>query len=146
MMRGENGKRTGKEVEVNRHQRFSTMRVRSPPHHLMKKKISLSEEQAREMYYNINSYFLFIKCAENVPKVYFENLKFWNPSMNNHLRRAKSSVEALMQEFNKTFRAIDTDVVEYDAPGELDRAMQLLSRMHPDKITEVLNKIEKEYE
>lgn len=112
----------------------------------MKKKISLSEEQAREMYYNINSYFLFIKCSENVPKVYFENLKFWNSSMNNHLRRAKSSVEALMQEFNKTFRAIDTDVVEYDAPGELDRAMQLLSRMHPDKITEVLNKIEKEYE
>ena len=112
----------------------------------MKKKISLSEEQAKEMYYNINSYFLFIKCAENVPKVYFENLKFWNPIINNHLRRAKSSVEALMQEFNKTFRAIDTDVVEYDAPGELDRAMQLLSRMHPDKITEVLNKIEKEYE
>lgn len=110
----------------------------------MKKRITLTENQAKEMYYNINSYFLFLQCAENVDKVYFDRLKFWNSRMDNHLRRARRSVAELMTEFNKAFKAVDEDIVKYDAPGELHAAMEVLSRMHPDKIREILDKIENE--
>lgn len=110
----------------------------------MKTKINLTEQQAKEMYYNINSYFLFLQCAENVDKVYFERLKFWSPIMNNHLKKARESVKVLMSEFNKQFKAIDEDVVKYDAPAELYRAIEILSRMHPKKISEFLDKIENE--
>lgn len=108
----------------------------------MKKRVTLTEEQAKEMYYNINSYFLFLQCAENVDKVYFDRLKFWSPIMNNHLRKGRESVSALMTQFNSQFKAIDEDIVKYDAPGELHAAMEVLSRMHPDKIREILDKID----
>lgn len=98
-------------------------------------KVELSEQQASEMYYNINSYFLFLTCAQNVDKTMFGRLKFWSPTMNNHLRKARQSVEVLMQEFNKQFKAIDEDIVMYDAPAELHEAMDYLSRLTPEEIS-----------
>lgn len=104
---------------------------------MAKKTIELTKEQAQEMYYNINSYFLFLQCAENVDKVYFDRLKFWNGRMDNHLRRARQSLSELMKEFNKSFKAKDVDLIHYDAPAELYEAMEYLSRLHPDRIREI---------
>ena len=108
----------------------------------MKKRITLTEDQAKEMYYNINSYFLFLQCAENVDKVYFDRLKFWSPIMNNHLSRARRSVATLMTEFNRAFKAVDEDKVLYDTPSELYRAMEMFSRMPVEKIKQILDDIE----
>jgi len=107
----------------------------------MKKKIELTKEQAEEMYYNINSYFLFLRCAEMIDKTTFSNLKFWSPIMNNHLRKASQSIKQLMLEFNRHFKAKDVDIVEYDAPSELFEAMEYLSRLHPNEIEEKLKTI-----
>src|SRR5690606_11846958 len=103
----------------------------------MKKKIELTKEQAEEMYYNINSYFLFLRCSEMVDKTMFNRLKFSNPSMNNHLRKARESVGQLMSEFNRYFRPKESDVVNYDAPSELFDAMEFLSRKSPEQINEI---------
>ena len=111
---------------------------------MAKKVIELTKEQAQEMYYNINSYFLFLQCAENVDKVYFDRLKFWNPALNNHLRLARRSVATLMTEFNKAFRAVDEDKVMYDIPSELYRAMDMFSRMPVERIKQILDDIENE--
>lgn len=108
------------------------------------RKINLTEEQAHEMYYNINSYYLFLRSAESVDKLYFEKVKFWNPVMNQHLKRARESIGVLMSEFNKTFKAKDTDVVEYDAPAELMEVMTYFSRLHPEDINRIMNKIKKD--
>lgn len=110
----------------------------------MKKRITLTEEQAKEMYYNINSYFLFLQCAENIDKVYFDKLKFWNSTMNNHLGRARRSVATLMTEFNRAFRAVDEDKVLYDTPSELYRAMEIFSRMPVEKVKKILDDIDNE--
>lgn len=107
-------------------------------------KVSLTRDQAEEMYYQINSYYLFLQCAENVDKTMFGRLKFWNPSMNNHLRRARESMAALLREFHQHFRPIDHDTVKYDAPAELYRAMEYFSRLHPDRISEVMDALEKQ--
>ena len=105
------------------------------------RKIQLSKEQAEEMYYNINSYYLFLQCAENINKTMFGRLKFWDGAMNNHLRRARESVSILLQDFHTHFRAKDVDIVKYDAPSELYEAMDYLSRLHPDKIKEIIHNL-----
>lgn len=116
----------------------------SPSASSMKKRITLTEQRAKEMYYNINSYFLFLQCAENIDKVYFNRLKFWNSTMNNHLGRARRSVAVLMTEFNKAFKAVDEDKVLYDTPSELYRAMEMFSRMPVERIKRILDDIENE--
>jgi len=107
----------------------------------MKKKIELTKEQAEELYYNINSYFLALRMAEMIDKTMFSHLKFGTPSMNNHLRKARESIKALLGEFNKVFRAKDTDVVEYDAPASLFEVLEYFSRMPPEQIEETLKNI-----
>src|SRR5690606_5904340 len=104
---------------------------------MAKKVIELTKEQAQEMYFNINSYYLFLQCAESVDKTMFDRLKFWNGRMDNHLRRARQSIGELMKEFNRSFKAKDVDLIHYDAPAELYEAMEYLSRLHPDKIREI---------
>jgi uncharacterized protein (UPF0216 family) len=99
-------------------------------------KLNLTAEQAEKMYYNIHLYFLLIRCAEMVDQSMFKRLKFSNPTMNNHLRKARQSLGQLMMEFNKAFRAKDEDIVHYDAPSELFEAMEYLSRLTPDQIRE----------
>lgn len=118
----------------------------TPSASAMKKRIILTEGQAKEMYYNINSYFLFLQCAENVDKVYFDKLKFWNSTMNNHLGRARRSVATLMTEFNRAFKAVDEDKVLYDTPSELYRAMEMFSRMPVEKVKQILDDIENTHE
>lgn len=108
---------------------------------MAKKVIELTKEDAQEMYFNIHSYYLFLQCAESVDKSMFGRLKFWNPVMNNHLRRARQSVGELMKEFNRSFKAKDVDLIHYDAPSELFEAMEYLSRLHPDKIKEITERI-----
>ena len=100
-------------------------------------KVELSKDQARELYYNINSYYVFLKAASNVDKSYFENLKFWSPVMNNHLKKARGSVSMLLSEFNKQFKAIDSDIVDYEVPGELYDLLSVASRLNPSKIKEI---------
>lgn len=104
-------------------------------------KVELSKEQARELYYNINSYYVFLKAASNVDKSYFENLKFWNSSMNNHLRRSRESIGALLSEFNKQLKAINSDIVDYEAPGELYDLLRVASRLNPSKIKEITDEL-----
>jgi nitrate reductase assembly molybdenum cofactor insertion protein NarJ len=111
----------------------------------MKKKIELTKEQAEEMYYNINSYFLALRMAEMIDKTMFSRLKFGTPLMNNHLRKARESIQALLGEFNKVFRAKDTDIVEYEAPAALFEVLEYFSRMPPEQIEENLKNI-KNYE
>lgn len=108
---------------------------------MAKQIVEMTKEQAQEMYYNINSYYLFLQSAENVDKTMFGRLRFWNPIMNNHLRKARQSIGVLMSEFNKHFRAKDVDLIHYDAPSELYEAMEFLSRQHPDKIREIINNL-----
>lgn len=108
------------------------------------RKINLTEEQASEMYYNINSYYLFLRSAESVDKMYFEKVKFWSTAMNQHLSRARQSIGVLMTEFNKVFKAKDTDVVDFEAPSELMEAMTYLSRLHPEDINRIMNKIKED--
>lgn len=107
-------------------------------------RVSLTQSQAEEMYYQINAYYLFLQCAENVDKTMFARLKFWNPTMNNHLRKARESTATLLQQFHQHFRAKDSDIVQYDAPAELYRVMDYFSRLHPDQISEVMDTIENE--
>lgn len=40
------------------------------------KQVHLTQDQAEEMYYQINAYYLFLQCAENVDKCFFEPIKF----------------------------------------------------------------------
>lgn len=103
----------------------------------MKKKINLTEEQASELYYNINTYYLSLRMAEITDKFYFDKLKFWTPTMNNHLRKARLSIEELMVEFNRQFKAVDSDIVDYDAPTELLEIMQILSRKSPQELEKI---------
>lgn len=110
---------------------------------MAKKTVELTKEQAQEMYFNIHSYYLFLQCAESVDKTMFGRLKFWNPVMNNHLRRARQSVGELMMEFNRSFKAKDVDLIHYDAPAELFEAMEYLSKLPPDKIKESVDQLRK---
>src|SRR5690606_31358070 len=110
----------------------------------MKKRITLTEEQAKEMYYNINSYFLFLQCAENVDKVYFDRLNFWNPGVNNYLSVARRSVALCTIELNQAFRAVDEDKVVYETPAELYRAMEMFSRMPVESVRQILDNMENE--
>ena len=104
-------------------------------------RISLTQQQAEEMYYQINAYYLFLQCAENVDKCFFAPIKFWNPTMNNHLRKARESTSALLQGFNRHFRPKDSDTVQYDAPAELFRAMDFLSRKSPEVISQIMDEL-----
>lgn len=110
---------------------------------MAKKVIELTKEQAQEMYFNIHSYYLFLQCAESVDKSMFARLKFWNPIMNNHLRRARQSIGELMREFNRSFKAKDVDLIHYDAPAELFEAMEYLSRLPPKEINEAIRNLKK---
>lgn len=107
----------------------------------MKKKIELTKEQAEELYYNINSFYLALRMAEMIDKTMFGRLKFGKPSMNNHLRKARESIQALLGEFNKVFRAKNVDEIEYDIPAALFEVLEYFSRMHPEQIEETLKKI-----
>lgn len=77
------------------------------------RKVEMTKEQATEMFYNVNSYYIFLRAAESIDKVFFERLKFWNATMNKDLIGARYRVSRLLDEFNKEFKAIDTDVIEY---------------------------------
>jgi len=105
-------------------------------------RIALTENQAEEMYNQINAYYLFLQCAENVDKCFFAQIKFWNPTMNNHLRKARESTSTLLQDFNRHFRPINHDTVHYEAPAELYRAMEFLSRKSPDVISQIMDELE----
>lgn len=94
----------------------------------------MSKEQATEMFYHVNSYYVFLRAAENVDKVFFGKLKFWNATMNKDLIGARYRVSRLLDEFNKEFKAIDTDRIDYEYPGELYDALELLSRMNVEDI------------
>lgn len=103
------------------------------------RKVEMTKEQAAEMFYNVNSYYVFLKAAENVDKVFFGQLKFWNATMNKDLIGARYRVSRLLDEFNKEFKAVDTDVIDYEYPGELYEALQLLSRLNVEEIKNFLN-------
>lgn len=107
-------------------------------------KTQMTKDQANEMYYTINSYYVFLRAAENIDKSVFARLKFFNPIMNQHLKRARQSVHALMAEFNKRFKSVETDVLDYDAPAELYEAVEYLSRLHPEEIAKKLLLMRKE--
>lgn len=106
--------------------------------------IHLTQDQAEEMYYQINAYYLFLQCAENVDKCFFEPIKFWNPLMNNHLRKARESSEFLLKEFGKHFKPKDNDAVQFEAPAELYRAMDFFSRLAPETISDIMDNLEEE--
>ncbi len=105
-------------------------------------RVELTEDQAEEMYYQINAYYLFLQCAENVDKCFFAPIKFWNPTMNNHLRKARESTAALLQGINRHFRPKDSDIVQYETPAELFRAMDFLSRKTPEVISQIMDELE----
>ena len=113
---------------------------------MSKRLIQMSENDAREMYYQINQYFLFLQSAENVDKCFFDKLKFWNPSMNNHLRKARESVNELLKGFNNHFKPLDSDLVKYEAPSELYRVMDFFSRLNLEVINEVMDDLERSKE
>lgn len=110
---------------------------------MAKQKISMTKEQATEMYYNINSYYLFLQSADNVDKCFFAPIKFWNSSMNNHLRKARESVKVLLDSFNQHFKPKDNDLVKYEAPAELFRVLDFFSRLAPEAISDIMNELEK---
>lgn len=105
-------------------------------------RVELTEKQAEEMYYQINSYFLFLQCADNIDKTMFAKLKFWTPTMNNHLRKARESTATLLREFAAHFRPKDEDFVKYEVPAELYRAMDFLSRLSPEVIGQIMDELE----
>lgn len=107
-------------------------------------KLELTPQQASDLYLNINKYYLFVRSAENLDKCFFYNLKFWNPVMNNHLKRARQSVGALMTEFNKHFSPKDSDVVQYDLPSEMYRVVDFFSTLMPDQINEIMTQLEQQ--
>lgn len=112
----------------------------------MKKRITLTEEQAQTTYKNITSLYVLLKTIDGIDKVYLKKLRFWDSAMNNHLRRAQNSVEYLIKEFERNFKPIDADRMEYDAPAELYTVLERLSEMHPDKIKQILDDIESTHE
>ena len=103
--------------------------------------VHMSREKAEELYFNINSYYIGLQVVDSVDKMYFDKFKFWNSRMDNHLRRARQSIGELLREFNRELKAVDTDMVDYEAPAELLVAIQELSRLHPDKIREITQNI-----
>ncbi|EFK57329.1 Uncharacterised protein [Sphingobacterium spiritivorum] len=107
--------------------------------------VHLTQDQAEEMYYQINAYYLFLQCAENVDKCFFEPIKFWNPLMNNHLRKARESSVFLLKEFRKHFKPKDNDTVQFEAPAELYRAMDFFSRLAPETISDIMDNLEAEH-
>lgn len=106
--------------------------------------VHLTQSQAEEMYCQINAYYLFLQCAENVDKCLFVPIKFWNPVMNNHMRKARESTSFLLAEFRKHFRPKDNDTVQFEAPAELYRAMDFFSRLSPETISEIMDNLESE--
>ncbi len=108
------------------------------------KKINLTEDQARELYYNINNFKLFLNGAEQLDKCHFKSVKFWTPVLNNHMTRARQSVEYIQREFDKHFKPKDNDLIEFDAPSELNRVLEFFGRLHPDNIDKIMTKLESE--
>lgn len=107
-------------------------------------KVELTPEQAKHLYLNINALFLHLQCAENIDKVFFKRLKFWNPTMNNHLARARQSVEVLLQEFDRHFAPKDSDIVQYELPAEMYRVMEFFANLAPDTINEIMTQLEEQ--
>lgn len=107
-------------------------------------KIHLTENQARELYYNINNFKLFLNGAEQVDKCYFNSVKFWTPTLNNHMSRARQSIEYIQKEFDKHFKPKDNDLIEFDAPSELFRVLDFFGRLHPSNIDKIMTKLESE--
>ena len=87
------------------------------------RKVEMKESEAVELFYNVHSYYVFLKAAENVDKVFFGKLKFWNATMNKDLIGARYRLSRLLDEFNKEFKAVDTDTIDYEYPGELYEAV-----------------------
>ena len=110
----------------------------------MKNQVHLTQAQAEEMYYQINAYYLFLQCAENVDKCFFVPIKFWSPTLNNHMRKARESSEFLLKEFGKHFKPKDNDAVQFEAPAELYRAMDFFSRLAPGTISDIMDNLEAE--
>ena len=111
---------------------------------MAKGRIELTENEARELYYNINNFKLFLNGAEQIDKCHFQSVRFWNPTLNNHLKRARQSLEVLQNEFNKHFKPKDNDLIEYDAPAELYRVLNFFGRLHPDNINKIMRELENE--
>lgn len=109
---------------------------------MSKQKITMSKEQATEMYYQINSYYLFLQSAVNVDKCFFVPIKFWNGQMNMELNRARNSAKFLLDKFNQHFKPKDNDLVQYEAPSELYRVMDFFSRLSPDSISQIMDELE----
>lgn len=105
-------------------------------------KISLSKEQAEEMYYNINNFKLFLNGAEQIDKCFFGNVRFWTPTLNQHLKRSRESIEFIQNEFNRHFKPIDNDLVEFEAPSSLYRVLDFFGRLHPDNINIIMDDLE----
>lgn len=108
------------------------------------KKIHLTEEQAKELYYNINNFKLFLNGADQIDKCHFKLLKFWNPTLNNHMAKARQSIEFIQREFDRYFKPIDNDLIEFDAPSELNRVLDFFGRLHPDNIDKIMTQLEDE--
>lgn len=106
------------------------------------RKINLTEEEAREMYYNINNLKLFLNGAEQIDKCHFKPIKFWNPTLNNHMKKARESIEYIQKEFNNHFKPLDNDLIEYDSPSELYRVLDFFGRLHPDNIDKIMTQLE----
>lgn len=108
------------------------------------KKINLTESQAKELYYNINNFKLFLNGAEQVDKCYFKTVKFWTPTLNNHMKKARESIEVLQKEFDRHFKPKDNDLIEFDAPSELFRVLDFFGRLHPKQIDDIMTQLENE--
>lgn len=105
-------------------------------------KISLSKEQAEEMYYNINNFKLFLNGAEQIDKCFFKPIRFWTPTLNQHLKRSRESIDFIQREFNRQFKPIDNDLIEFEAPSSLYRVLDFFGRLHPDNINVIMDDLE----
>lgn len=109
---------------------------------MAKKVIELTKEQAQEMYYNINNFKLFLNGAEQIDKCFFRHIRFWNPILNQHLKRSRESIDFIQREFNRHFKPIDNDLIEFEAPSSLYRVLDFFGRLHPDKINIIMDYLE----
>lgn len=64
--------------------------------------------------------------------------------MNNHLTRARQSVEGLLKEFDRHFAPKDSDVVQYELPSEMYRVMEFFANLAPDTINDIMTQLEEQ--
>src|SRR5690606_18577599 len=107
--------------------------------------VHMSREKAEELYHNIHTYYACLRTAKNIDRTIFEKLTFGNSAMDNHLRRSVQSTNELLKEFDRHFRAKDTDIVDYELPGELYRVIDFFVRQPPQVIDQIMTLIESKY-